>query len=316
MSITTTTTLPAAVQQNLSLKMLAVPTPYMIHKLAASSDVLDANSGTVRRRIRYNPLSTFTAPLGNSGIHPPAQQLTNVMLDAEMDFYGTYVYINEQVTLQNNDPVLNNGALRLGVALRQTEDELTMRMLRSSASRINCVGGTSGDNPTELSRSDVDGVIRSLVNANGHTISDMIEAEDKFGTAPTRDSYVVMANSDLIGDLERVTGFIAKAQYPNQDKTLRPEWGTISNSRWFLSSIGSKRANASMNGLTVYDCFFAAMEGYSCIEQNGYSAKYIYRPPIYDGPLALNASIGCKFAEVPTLDNDAWVINLCTTLSL
>jgi hypothetical protein len=41
------------------------------------------------------------------------------------------------------------------------------------------------------------------------------------------------------------------------------------------------------------------MEAYACIEQDGYSAAFIYRPPIYDGPLALNASVGYKFAEVP-----------------
>ncbi len=26
--------------------------------------------------------------------------------DAKMDFYGTYIYLNEQVTLQNQDPKL------------------------------------------------------------------------------------------------------------------------------------------------------------------------------------------------------------------
>ena len=39
------------------------------------------------------------------------------------------------------------------------------------------------------------------------------------------------------------------------------------------------------------------MEAYACIEQDGYSASFIYRPPIYDGPLALNASVGYKFVS-------------------
>jgi hypothetical protein len=46
------------------------------------------------------------------------------------------------------------------------------------------------------------------------------------------------------------------------------------------------------------------MEAYACVEQDGYSASFIYRPPIYDGPLALNASVGYKFAEVPRITND------------
>lgn len=57
------------------------------------------------------------------------------------------------------------------------------------------------------------------------------------------------------------------------------------------------------------------MEAYACIKQDGYSATFIYRPPIYDGPLALNASVGYKFAEVPRITNDQWVINLRATLA-
>lgn len=186
----------------------------------------------------------------------------------------------------------------------------------STASFINCVNGTNGDNPTEIARADVDEVIKTLAGNNAYTISDSIEGEDKFGTAPVRDAYFAMCNTDLIGDLERVTGFIAKAQYPNQDKTLRPEWGSISNLRFLLSSIGSTTPNDSLNGATVYNIFVAGMEAYCCIEQDGYSAQFIYRPPIYDGPLALNASVGYKFAEVPRITNDAWIINLRATLSL
>jgi len=52
--------------------------------------------------------------------------------------------LNEQVTLQNQDPVLNECAARLGVSLRQTEDQLTRDMLAATASFINCVGGVDG----------------------------------------------------------------------------------------------------------------------------------------------------------------------------
>ena len=52
--------------------------------------------------------------------------------------------LNEQVTLQNQDPVLNECAARLGVSLRQTEDQLTRDMLAAGAGFINCVAGFNG----------------------------------------------------------------------------------------------------------------------------------------------------------------------------
>lgn len=310
---TTTTVLPAPVQQSFSYKLLSVPVPNFIHKIPAMLKQMPRNGGRTLRMRRYNPLPTALVPLGNTGITPPPVQLTAVDIDATMDFYGQYIQLNEQVTLQNQDPVLNEAAARLGVSLRQTEDELTRNMLAATASFINCTNGVNGDNPTEIVRADVDEIVRTLLDNNAYTILDNIEGEDKFGTAPVRDAYFALTSTQLTGDLDNVNGFIHKNQYPAPMNALRSEWGAIGNLRFLISSIGSITNNASALGNDVYNIFCVGMEAYACVEQDGYSAQFIYRPPIYDGPLALNASVGYKFAEVPRITNDAWVINLrCT----
>ncbi len=99
--------------------------------------------------------------------------------------------------MQNQDPVLNECAARLGVSLRQTEDQLTRDMLASTASFINCTGGVNGDNPTEITRSDVDTIVRTLLNNNAYTILDNIEGEDKFGTAPKMNGRYKFSLIDL-----------------------------------------------------------------------------------------------------------------------
>jgi N4-gp56 family major capsid protein len=210
---------------------------------------------------------------------------------------------------------LNEATQRLGVSLRQTEDQLMRDMLASTASFINCVGGSDGDVPTEIARSDVDQVVRTLRGNNAYSFLTGVGGEDKFGTAPVRDAYFGLGHTDLIGQLDNVAGFIQKWNYPNQTSTLDPEWGTVANVRFLLSSIGSITPNASLLGANVYNIFVAGREAFAAIEQDGYSAQFIYRPPIYDGPLALNASVGYKFAEVPRITNDTWVFNLRCTLS-
>lgn len=315
MPITTTTTLPAAVQQSFSYKLLSVPVPNMIHKMAAMKKRMPRNGGTTLRMKRYNPLDTAMVPLGNLGLPVPAQQLTALFIDAFMSFYGTYVRINEQVTLQSQDPILNEATQRLGVSLRQTEDQLTRNMLLATAGVVNCVGGVNADNPTEITNQDVSGVVRALLNNDAYTIADGIEGADKFGTAPVHDAYFAMCNTNLTAELAVTASFIHKDNYPSQKNTLRSEWGSIGNLRFLVSSIGSVTANASLLGNDVYNIFCCGMEAYCCIEQDGYSAQFIYRPPIYDGPLAMNCSVGYKFAEVPRITNDAWVVNLRSTLS-
>ncbi len=202
------------------------------------------------------------------------------------------------------------------MSLRQTEDELMRNMLASTASFINCTNGVDGDNPTEITRTDIDIVIRTLAGNNAYTIADNIEGEDKFGTAPVRDAYFALGATNLIGDLENVSGFIAKAQYPSPMAALRPEWGSVSNLRFLLSSIGSYTPSASLLGNNVYNIFCCGLEAFAAVEQDGYSAQFIYLPPtIAGGPLALNSSVGYKFGEVPRITNDAWVINLRATLA-
>jgi len=179
-AITTTSTLPAPVQQSFSYKLLSVPVPNMIHKIPAMKKNMTRNGGTTIRMRRYNPLNTAMVPLGNTGVTPPAQNLTAVDIDAKISFYGTYVQLNEQVTLQNQDPVLNECAARLGVSLRQTEDQLTRDMLAATAAFINCTGGVNGDVPTEITRTDVDTVVRALLNNNAYTIMDKKVVHVKF----------------------------------------------------------------------------------------------------------------------------------------
>lgn len=315
MPITTTTVLPAPVQQSFSYKLLSVPVPNMIHKIPAMKKNMPRNGGRILRMRRYNPLATAMVPLGNTGITPPSQALTAVDIDAQIQFYGTYVQLNEQVTLQNQDPVLNECAARLGVSLRQTEDQLTRDMLAGTAAFINAVTGVNGDNPTEITINDIRVVVRALLNNNAYTIMDNIEGEDKFGTAPVRDAYFALCHTNLTSSLDNLgNAFTQKNAYPAPMNALRSEWGAAGNLRFLVSSIGSITPNASLLGNNVYNVFCVGMEAYACIEQDGYSASFIYRPPIYDGPLALNASVGYKFAEVPRITNDLWVINLRVTI--
>ena len=123
----------------------------------------------------------------------------------------------------------------------------------------------------------------------------------------------MLGHTDMIGQLDAITGWIPKFNYANQQTTLDSEWGSVANVRALLSSVGSETLSGSALGATVMNNFVCGREAFAAIEQEGASASFIYRPPIFDGPLALNVSVGYKFADVPLVENDAWVFNLrCT----
>jgi len=314
-TITTTTVLPAPVQQRFDLKLLSRPMPDLIHKLMAMKKRLPERSGQILRMRRYNNLATATVPLGPSGINPPPQTLSALDIDAKVEWYGSYVLITDQVSMINEDPVLNETASLLAQSLRETEDELTRNMLAATASFINCTGGVNGDNPTNITRTDIDGVIRTLVNNNARRLSMSIEGENKFGTSPVREAYWGMASAQIIPRLEAVNGFVSVAQYPSNMSQLTAEWGSVSNVRYLVSSVGSITPNASALGANVLNVFHTGAEAFACIDLDGASAQFIYRPLGYgDDPLMLRQSAGFKFAEAQRILNDAWIINLRCTL--
>jgi len=112
----------AQVQQTFDYRILSTPTPNLVHSIPAMKKRMPKNGGRYLRMSRYELLPTAPVPLGNTGVTPPSDVLQRVDLDVQMQFYGQYIVLNEQVTLQNQDPVLTQAAIRLGVSLNKMGD--------------------------------------------------------------------------------------------------------------------------------------------------------------------------------------------------
>lgn len=216
--------------------------------------------------------------------------------------------------LQNNDPVLNETCELLGIAKCKTQDQLIRDMLASTASAINCTGGSNGDNPTQITISDINEATTQLLNNDAWTILDNIQGEDRFATAPVRAAYFGMCHTNLTKSLENVTGFVNKWNYASPQNTLRSEWGAAGNCRFLVSSVGSVTPNASNRGADVYNVLISGQEAYGVVEQDGLTSAFLYLPAIFSGPVGLNASVAVKFMQVPRILQDLWIVNLRATI--
>lgn len=309
-------TLPPQIQQRYNAKLLSTPERNLIHNLFASPVELPDNQGFIDRQSRYDRLDLFPVPLDDAQTNPPPQQLNRVDVDCRIRVYATYIVLTRQVTITNEDPVLNSAAARLGQASRETQDVLQRDNLESSASIINCVGGSNGDLPTEMSSDDVSDVVTVLQNNSGEYITNMIGGENKFGTSPIGDSYGCMLTTRMIPVLNNMgpVAFTRKFQYPNISETLQTEWGGVNNVRFFVSEQGSVTASASLSGSDVANCFVSAKEAYKVVWQAGGKARFIYLPPGYNNdPCMLRHTAGCSFYQGQCITNDLWIQNLRST---
>jgi len=187
--------------------------------------------------------------------------------------------------------------------------------LLSATSVYNCKLGTNGDNPTNITPGDCSNVAASLDTANAFKFLTGKMGEFRFGSSPIRAAYFMLTSTELQPDFDGLgDNFTSSWNYPNQQDVIYSEYGAIFNIRIFTSSESAVQRNAgAILGRDVFNNMVVARESYGHIEQDGYSSQLLYRPPIFSGPLALNGTLGVKFAQTQAILQDTWIRNMrCT----
>lgn len=296
--------------------LLSTPQFNLIHSFGADLHYAEAHIGKTTRMSRYERLSTDGGQLDGSGIDPAPEVVIRSDIDATMEIFAKTVVINEQVTLYENDKVLTKFTALLGQWMREKEDLLMRDLYASSVSYINATGGVDGDQPTEISRNDVNNIERILLGNDARSMLESVDAMDKFNTAPVRDAFIALAHTDITPDLQAVNGVILKVAYPSQESLRPEEYCSISRFRFFVSSKANKIPGASLNGANVYTIPMYGLEAAAKIEQNNYSAILGYRPPYVVSSVAQNSQLYAKFAIARAITNQNWISGLNVTSAL
>lgn len=314
-TITTSTQIAAPVQEAFLNRMLSTPVPYVIYGQAAMKFNMPARNGRIAVMRRAERLEPATVPIGNSGLPKPAAVPNVTDIRAEIQFYGNFILLEEQVVLQDQSPVLNWNTELLAINLQETEDILIRNELQASAGAVNAVAGVSGDTPTEITLKDMNDVTTALFSRNAKTIAQTIYGVDKFGSSPINNAFLAMASTDLQSDLLQTDDFVTTSRYPNANEVLTSEFGQLGYARILMSSNGSVEKNASSLGNDVYDIIVTGMEAYGVITQDQYSSHFRYLPPeVVGGPLAQYGAVSWKKACAQRVLNDSWIARLRVTL--
>jgi len=312
---TTTLNMPPAVQQALSDYILATPEADLIHMFPVKRFALPMNSGNTLRMVRFDNLPVVKQPLPQNGTIPAPAVQTDEFVDARIRYYGQSVLLNEQIYLENQQPVFVGATERLQYCFQLSQDQLIRDAMAATTSVVNCVGGVNGQSPTELSLGDIQDVNTVLLRNKAMKFTSGIEGEDRFGTGPIAASYLGLGHTDLLNSLTNISQFIASHQYSNVTPVLPAEVGYCNYFRFCLSAEGLIEANASSTGQDVYDMFMVAREAVGDVELSGYGVQLIYSDPsIVEPRFRTASSLACKWSQAPTILNDAWLVRLRCTL--
>jgi N4-gp56 family major capsid protein len=296
---------------------LSTPMFNLIHSFGADLHYAEAQMAKNIRMSRFERLSTAGGQLDGSGLDPAPEVPVRTDIDSEMEIYAKTIVVNEQVTLFENSKTLTKFTALLGQWMREKEDLLMRDLYSSSVSYLNSVGGVNGQQPSEISRNDINNIERILLGNDARTMLEVIEAQDKFSTAPTRDAFIALASTDITSDLQNVQGVILKNAYPSQESLRPEEYCSVSRFRFFVSSKAAKIPGISQpGGQTVYTIPMYGLEAAAKVEQNGYTAILGYRPPFVVSSVAQNSQLYAKFAIARAITNQNWVSGLNVTTRL
>ena len=153
-----------------------------------------------------------------------------------------------------------------------------------------------------------------MLGNDARTMLEVNEAALKFGTSPTRDSFIALCSTDLTSDLQNVSGVILKNAYPHQEGLRQEEYCSVSRFRFFVSSKAAYIPGASLQGNNVYTIPMYGLEAAAKVEQNGYTAILGYRPPYVVSSVAQNSQLYAKFAIARAITNQNWISGLNATM--
>lgn len=313
MELTTTTEVPAAVAIFYDRELLANARAKLFHEKFAQTRNLPSKSGDTIKFRRYGTLTTATTPL-TEGVTPAGQKLSKTDLLAKVSQYGDFVYVTDWVNMTVEDPVLTVAQEELGDQEGRTRDELVRDILIASLTATHAAGGSNGNTPTEITKADIDDMVKTLLGADAEFFAPKITASTGVGTSPIRDAFWGIAHTDLIDDLEDVSNFKSTSEYPKQEGVVDGEWGSTGNVRWLVSSVAAKNTTPTPD---EYDLPIIGKNAYAVtdLESGSESIVKAFGSGGTSDPLNQRATAGWKMAFVARILNDNFIQLLQVTHS-
>jgi len=317
-NLTTTTQVDSGIEVYYDRVLLKNARPKLVHTKFAQQKPLPKGKGKTIKFRRYAMLSTATTQLAE-GVTPSGKRLSKTDLLATVAQYGDFVHVTDVVDMTVADPVLTVAGQELGDQMGRTVDEIVRDILVACASSTTASSGVG--TATKMNRPDIDSVVQTLLNNDASMITSLIKAGTGQGTSPVRPSFWGVMHTELIDDLEDVSGFKSTANYPAQSNVDDAEWGSTGNVRWLASSVAHSDGSATDPFDGSGDYYYLPIIGknaYGVVDLESGNAKNIVKPYGSGGtadPLNQRATSGWKTMFTSRILNDNFMHLLKVTHS-
>jgi len=295
MPITTTSEIAGPVDVKFQMTLLRnakARCPYFVGTVPAQ---IAAHQGTFTAKWRrIENLTPVTAPLAEltgslsfptrTGTQPTVTDLT-----ATVQKFGNFIYLNEEVDLQNFNGQTNKLAEVLGINAGQSLNRLQRNVAEDNATPVFGGGATTatGIQGAGITRSDITVAGNALNNQNALLFTPMTTGSTNTNTTPIRPAYWGICHVDVEEDIRLLTGFVPAEQYGSQTALANGEFGAVGNVRFVSTTEASIDATAGQSitgtstlagrttgSATQYDVYNTVILGQDAVGSLGFGLNH------------------------------------------
>lgn len=287
------------------------------------------NSSKTRKWRRYDSLAPAVSPLAE-GITPAGQKLSYTDVTANLEQYGDFVRLTDQVKDTHEDPVLSEATDVIGEQAAETAELLRIEILKAGTNVYYANGVTARASvASKVTLADFRKVVRGFRRNRARTISQIVKASALISTEPVAPAYFAMGHTDLEPDIRGLTGFVPTEKYADSSKALDGEVGKIESTRIILSPLWEPWLAAGASGTTylsngeipsgssaadVYPLVVTARNAYAIVPLQGEDAVdvMVKNPgkPSDSDPLGQRGFVSWKMYQAAAILQELWLARI------
>ncbi len=263
--------------------------PLLTYRRFGQKRHLPQNQGQRIRFTRWGRLSPAITPL-IEGVTPPGSKLTQTDITADLQQYGDWVPITDQVRLTGIDPILTEAVAQLGYQEGETMDILSRDALMTGSNAI-YAGSVSGRSEVvgKITLDEIKKAVRTLKAALAKPIMKQVNATVKYNTSPIRPSFIGICHVYAEQDIEALEGFVPVEKYSAQQDVMEGEFGTVCGVRFIATTqspelpgeggTGGSDVMATNGNADVFATIIFGEDAYGEVPLSGESSAVIVKAP-------------------------------------
>jgi N4-gp56 family major capsid protein len=272
----------------------------MFYAQFAKKQTLPARHG---KTVEWRKWNTFAkADKLKEGVIPTGQKFGMSTKSGNIEQYGTYAAISDQLELHAYDDTILGATEEMGASAAETQETLIRDALMENTNVMYCdnvtlaTGAVSGATPVSPTEMEASETVRSMLTPE--MVSKCVTKMKKDRVPTINGRYYAVVHPSVAEDLRNSKAWVEAHKYASPEEIFNGEIGELHKCR-FIEDVNAPVLDgeyANKAGGVTYATFFFGKEGFGIIDPEGGALEMIVKDKSQvGGPLNQFSTVGYKF---------------------